>query len=79
MFFRIGVPDKDVVPTPESGKWAIVCIGILAITEAVTCLLIVFAEGSLRDGQPWAVLLLLIGLVCCIAAVLNIMRNPMNR
>ena len=42
-------------------------------------MILVFADGPLSEGQPWAVLLLMAGLGSVVAAEICILRQPQNK
>ena len=62
-----------------TAQWAILYVGVLGFTELVTCMILVFADGPLSEGQPWAVLLLMAGLGSVVAAEICILRQPQNK
>ena len=76
---RLGLPGDDVLPNKTTAQWAILYVGVLGVTELITCMILVFAGGALSDGQPWAVLLLLAALGSVVAAEICILRQPQNK
>ena len=68
-----------MLPNQATAQWAILYVGVLGFTELVTCMILVFADGPLSEGQPWAVLLLMAGLGSVVAAEICILRQPQNK
>ena len=73
------MPGDDVLPNQTTAQWAILYVGVLGVTELVTCMILVFADKPLAEGRPWAVLLLMAAMGTVVAAEICILRQPQNK
>lgn len=76
---RLGFPDNDCLPNVTTAKTAILFVGLLLVSETITCVILVFAGSQIMSGQWWAVLLLAISLVAVVACFIIILRQPQNK
>ena len=76
-WLKLGFPSVDAEPNSNSAQTVIIWVGLLVISELITCITIVF--GAEPAGATWAVLLSLIFLATTFMCLFFIMRQPQNK
>jgi cationic amino acid transporter 14 len=74
---RLGFPGDDCLPNVATAKTAILFTGLLLLSEAFACIILVFAADYL--DRWWAIILLIVALLAVASCFFIILRQPQNK
>ncbi len=79
LWLRLGFPSDDALPNVGTAKTAIIFVGGLVGSEVALCLVLVFGEERLAEGEIWLVILVLLCLGVMLGCLFIVMRQPQNK